>query len=1044
MRQTQKISGFVHSQAYVKAIACLVLACGSTLPTIAANETLSNPSVQSVQQNGITIKGVVVDEQGEPIIGASVVEKGNAKNGTVTDLDGNYVLQLKKSNAPVVVSYIGYKSVTIVKGGKVTLQADNKLLDELVVVGYGTQKKATLTGSVSSIGSDELSKMAATNITNALAGKTAGVIANTRTGEPGADDANILIRGKGTMGDTSPLIVVDGVADRSFGRLNPDDIESISVLKDASAAIYGARAANGVILVTTKRGKAGKVQVKYDGTVSFSQPTRIPEMLNAYEYATYTNEFDKNRGAALTYPETAIQKIKDGSDQISFPDTNWWDAVAKDWATNTQHSLSISGGTEKISFYTSAQYMQQDPIYKNSPQKYKQYQFTTNLDAQINKSIKLSMDILGRRETRDRGVRSTEEMFGYFLTTNPMSAPYYPNGLLRKGFDGVTNNAVLMISDIPGKSNTTNNTLNIKPKVHVDLDVVTKGLYAEGYAALDFNYNNGKTLYTPFDIYQYNSETQEYDNLRSSTGNISLDSWSSNSDRITLNARIGYTRTFGDHKVDAFVSYEQMKYKYNYLYGYRTNFMSSALLDLDFGGTKDTDKSNSGSSDEFARQNWFGRVNYNYKDKYLAEATLRYDGSMNFAKGHRWGLFPAVSAGWVMSEESWFKPLTKAVNFLKLKASYGVMGNDNISAYQYLSTYSYRVGGNANLYAFGTNPSLVQGIYSSTVANPLVTWEKAHSWNAGFSSQFLNGMFGLDFDWFKSARRDILITRNASVPTYSGLILPSENLGKVDNTGFEAVAFYKDHKGDFSWNVSANVTYAKNEVIYMDEAVKTVAWQRITGHSMEGYTLYHATGIYQTQEEVDNSVHLPGAKPGDLIYEDTNGDKQITWDDAVRTDKSATPRWMFGLTLGGSWKGLDFTAFFQGQADAQILVKPTMNMAKEFYDGRWREDASESERLNAKYPRAFMSVSQVDTRNALDSDWWLRDASFVRLKSMEIGYTFPKTLIQHIGLSNARIYVNGNNLFTIDSVKIFDPEMTAGIKGYPIQRSWTFGLNLAF
>ena len=524
MRQTQKISGFVHSQAYVKAIACLVLACGSTLPTIAANETLSNPSVQSVQQNGTTIKGVVVDEQGEPIIGASVVEKGNAKNGTVTDLDGNYTLQLKKSNAPVVVSYIGYKSVTIVKGGKVTLQADNKLLDELVVVGYGTQKKATLTGSVSSIGSDELSKMAATNITNTLAGKTAGVIANTRTGEPGADDANILIRGKGTMGDTSPLIVVDGVADRSFGRLNPDDIESISVLKDASAAIYGARAANGVILVTTKRGKAGKVQVKYDGTVSFSQPTRIPKMLNAYEYATYTNEFDKNRGAALTYPETAIQKIKDGTDQISFPDTNWWDAVAQDWATNTQHSLSISGGTEKMSFYTSAQYMQQNPIYKNSPQKYKQYQFTTNLDAQINKSIKLSMDILGRRETRDRGVRSTEDMFGYFLTTNPMSAPYYPNGLLRKGFDGVTNNAVLMISDIPGKSNTTNNTLNIKPKVHVDLDVVTKGLYAEGYAALDFNYNNGKTMYTPFDIYQYNSETQKYDNLRSSTGNISLDS----------------------------------------------------------------------------------------------------------------------------------------------------------------------------------------------------------------------------------------------------------------------------------------------------------------------------------------------------------------------------------------------------------------------------------------------------------------------------------------------------------------------------------------
>lgn len=302
----------------------------------------------------------------------------------------------------------------------------------------------------------------------------------------------------------------------------------------------------------------------------------------------------------------------------------------------------------------------------------------------------------------------------------------------------------------------------------------------------------------------------------------------------------------------------------------------------------------------------------------------------------------------------------------------------------------------------------------------------------------------MDFDWFKSARRDILITRNASVPTYFGLSLPSENLGKVDNTGFEAVAFYRDHKGDWSWNVTANVTYAKNKVKYMDEATKTPEWQRVTGHSMDGYTLYQAKGIYQTQEEVDNSVHLDGAKPGDLIYEDTNDDGKITFDDAVRTDKSATPRWMFGLTLGGSWKGIDLTAFFQGQADAQILVKPTMNMAKDFYDGRYREDATAEENAHAKWPRAFMSVSQVNDNDALDSDWWLRDASFVRLKSLEIGYTFPKSLIQHIGLTNARIYVNGNNLFTIDSVKIFDPEMTAGIKGYPIQRSWTFGLNLAF
>lgn len=1041
MRQTHSLESLMHSDVYIKATACMALGLVvGILPSNAAATTAPIRSVQVVDQSNVTVQGTVTDANGEPIIGASVVEKDNAKNGTITDIDGKYSLRVKRG-AKVIISYIGFTSQEVT-GGDVTLKEDATELAEMVVVGYGTQKRATLTGSVSQIGSEDLSKMAATNITNVLAGKTAGVIANTRTGEPGENDATILIRGKGTLGDTSPLIVVDGVADRSFGHLNPDDIESISILKDASAAIYGARAANGVILVTTKRGKSGKVQVNYNGNVSFSQPTRIPEMLNAYEYATYVNEFDKSMGQTLTYPETAIQKIKDGSDQISFPDTNWWDAVAGDWATSTQHSVSVSGGNEKLSFYTSAQYMYQSPIYKNSPQKYQQYQFTTNIDAQLNKSIKLSMDILGRREVRNRGVYSTDDLFGYFLTTNPMAAPYYPNGLLHIGYDGATNNAVLMISDTPGTSDTTNNVLNLKPKIHVDLDVITPGLYAEAYAALDFNFNKGKTVRQPYDIYSYDSTTGEYTNNRSATGNISVGSWSSDADRFTLNARIGYARTFAEkHKVDAFVSYEQMKYKYNYLYGYRTNFLSSALPDLDFGGTADADKDNSGNSTEEARQNWFGRVNYNYMDKYLAEFTLRYDGSMNFAPGHRWGLFPSFSTGWVMSEEEFFKPLTSVVNFLKLKASYGVMGNDAISAYQYLATYSYR---GDNLYAFGTTPSLAQSIYQTRTANPLVTWETAKTWNIGFSSQFLKGKFGLDFDVFKSMRRDILITRNASVPTYSGLTLPAENLGKVNNSGFEAIAFYKDHKGDFSWNVTANVTYAKNKVVYEDEAEKTPEWQRVTGSSMDGYTVYHAMYIYQTQEDIDATPHLPGTKVGDLRYYDTNDDGEITWDDAIRTDKSATPRWMFGLTLGGAWKGIDFTAFFQGQADAQILVQPTMNMAKDFYDGRWREDATAEENAAAKWPRAYMSNSQVDNRNSQTSDWWMRDASFVRLKSLEIGYTLPKTLIAPLGLTNLRVYLNGNNLFTIDGVNIFDPEMTSGIKGYPIQRSWTFGLNVSF
>lgn len=1032
------------SKALLKATTCLLLTSGIGIsPAFASPE--SNELVTERVQQTSTINGKVTDANGEAIIGASVTVKGATSNGTITDLDGKFNLDAP-ANATLVISYVGYKTIEIPVNGKktltITLKEDTEMLDEVVVVGYGTQKKATLTGSVSSVGGDDIKKMSPVNITNTLAGKTAGVIANTRTGEPGEDNADILIRGKGTLGSTSPLIVVDGVADRSFGRLNPDDIESISVLKDASAAIYGARAANGVIVVTTKRGKEGKVKVNYNGNLSFSQPTRIPEMLNSYQYATYVNEFDASQGNNPTYPETAMAKILDGSDPISFPDTDWWGEVAKNWATNTQHSLSVSGGNDKLSFYSSAQYMYQDAIYRNSPQDYNQYQFTTNIDAQINKAVKFSMDILGRQEVRNRGVWSTEDLFGYFLTTNPMSAPYFPNGLLRIGYDGVTRNAVLMVSDIPGTNKTTNNSINLKPKIRIDLDIITPGLYAEGYAALDYTFNNGKSVNTPYDIYSYSSATGEYTNNRDATGAISVNSWSNNSNTITLNARIGYSRTFNDiHRIDAFASYEQSKYQYNGLSGYRTNYLSSALPDLDFGSKVDADKDNGGNSSETARQNWFGRVNYGYKDKYLAEVTLRYDGSMNFAPGHRWGLFPSLSAGWVISEEEFFAPLTDAVNFLKIKGSWGMMGNDNITAYQYLSIYSFNKD---KSYAFGTNPSYVQGVYETRTANPLVTWEKAKTWNVGFSAQFLQGKFGLDFDYFQSRRNDILITRNASVPTYSGLSLPAENLGKVKNHGFEIVTSYRDRAGDFEWGATGNVTYANNEVIYMDEAANTPQWQKATGHPIDGMIMYKALGIYQTQEEIDATPHLSGTKPGDLQYQDTNGDKKITWDDAVRIDKSTTPKWIFGLTLNGSWKGIDLNVFFQGQADAQQLVMPGMNMATDFYEGRWMESNTPEQNAAAKWPRAFMKAAAVDNRNSQSSTWWLRDASFVRLKSMELGYTFPRNLTKHIGVEKLRIYANGNNLFTIDSMGIFDPEMTAGIGGYPIQRTLTFGANVTF
>ncbi len=665
------------------------------------------------------------------------------------------------------------------------------------------------------------------------------------------------------------------------------------------------------------------------------------------------------------------------------------------------------------------------------------------------------MDILGRQEVRNRGVYSTEDLFGYFLTTNPMAAPYYPNGLLRVGYDGVTNNAAVKVTDIPGTNKTTYSTLNLKPRLRVDLDVITKGLYVEGYAALDFHFNDGKQINNPYDVYQYDAATDSYINRRDATGSISVNQWFNKDKTITLNARLGYSHDFkGGHHVDAFIAYEQSKYDYTGISAYRTNYLSTTIPEIFAGSDVAKDKDNSGSSNVTARQNYFGRINYAYKDKYLTEFTMRYDGSMNFAPGHRWGVFPAFSLGWVMSEEEFFQPLKNVVSFFKVKGSWGMMGNDNVTAYQYMSQYKFIDLNNTSSMCFGDE--VVKAIYESRTANPLITWEKAKTWNLGFSSQFLDGKFGLDFDYFQSRRNDILITRNASIPTYSGLVLPAENLGKVKNHGLELIATYRDHSGDFSWGITGNFTYANNKVVYEDEAASTPEWQRRTGHPIDGMVLYKALGIYQTQEQVDNTPHIAGAKPGDLIYQDTNGDGNITWDDAIRLDKSATPKIIFGLTLNGAWKGWDLNVFFQGQADAEQLVQPTMNMATDFYEGRWIETNTAEQNATAKWPRAFIKQTYGDAWNGVASTWWLRDASFVRLKSIELGYTLPKMWTKSIGIENARIYVNGNNLFTIDGMKICDPEAgmfkntdgyvveSGGVRGYPLQRMITVGANVTF
>ncbi len=1029
---------------------CLALACGAGVVSAYAVEP---PAALAAPQKGATHKltGTVYDQNNEPVIGASVMVKGTTI-GTATDIDGKFTLNVP-AKGTLIVSYVGYVAQEIALNGqtelRVDLKEDTASLDELVVVGYGVQKKATLTGSVSSVGGEDIKKVSAANLSNTLAGKTAGIIANTRSGEPGEDSAEITIRGKGTLGSTGPLIVVDGVADRSFSRLNPEDIESISVLKDASAAIYGARAANGVILVTTKRGKEGKVKVNYNGSYSWAQPTRIPKMLNSYQYATYRNEYDadsRHDSPGLTFGQDALDHYQNHDDLDRFPDTDWWGATAKKWAGRTQHSVSVSGGNEKVSFYSSFQYMWQDALYRKSAQDYSQFQITSNVDARISKALSFSLDILGRQEKRNRGVFSTEDLFGKLLTMFPGAAPYYSNGLPRVGYDGITNNSTVMVTDAPGYNRYKYHILNLKPKVRVDLDVITKGLYAEAYAALDFQFNYGKQLNRPYDLYAL--ENGEYVNKRDMTGQISVSDWSDNSLNSTWNVRLGYNREFNElHDINAFVAYEENRYSSHSLSGYRTNFLSDLLPDLFAGSDVPDDKDNNGYSNVTTRRNVFGRINYTYASKYLAEVTMRYDGSMNFAKKHRWGFFPAFSLGWVISSESFFERAAQTVNFLKLKFSWGKMGNDNIAPYQYLAQYKYGRNpddGSGIYFGTGEDAKLNKGFYLERVANALVTWESSRMINAGFSANFLNNKFGLDFDWFHSVRNDILCYRNASVPYFSGMKLPAENLGKVTNSGVEIVANYRDHAGDFSWSVTGNFTYARNKVNFIDEAADTKPWQRQEGSPIDGMTLYNAIGIYQNWDQVNSTPHIEGAAPGDLIYVDTDGNGTITWDDAVRYDYSPTPRIIYGLTLTGEWKGIDLSVFFQGQGQAKQLVQPTMNMATDFYEGRWREGNTEQENLNARWPKAFMGQTYGDQWNGVASTWWLRSANFLRLKSLEIGYTLPRKWWGNSGIDNIRIYFNGSNLFTIDNYKVADPEVDNAILSYPLQRSLTFGAGITF
>jgi TonB-linked SusC/RagA family outer membrane protein len=844
------------------------------------------------QQN---IRGKVVGADSLALANVSVSVKGS-QAGTRTGADGHFALNAP-ANAILIITHLGYVAQQYALNGQsnitITLQPENRSLNEVVVVGYGTKKRANLTGAISSVSGAELEKTPTANLTNAIAGQLPGVIANSRSGEPGNDNAEIFIRGKSTLGNSGALVVIDGIPDRAggFARLNPADIESLTVIKDATAAIYGARSANGVILVTTKRGKTGKPVLSVGTNWGLTQPTRVPEMLSSYGYAVATNEYDKLVGQQITWPDADIQKFKDGSDPLGHPNTDWWQDVMKRSSLQQNHVVSLKGGTDKIKYFLSGQYQDQDGIYKGDAASYKQSQARANIDVAVTSKFKVGLDALLRNENRN-AAKSGYDAGGIFRElwlAYPYLTSVYPNGMVGVGIGGGPDNSMTYItSGEAGYQRFNNKYLQTKVNFNWNLSSITDGLYLDGYYAYDFTLSKTKAFTkTPPPAYRYNTATGDYTQVTSTIA-PSLFEQRGDINQNLINIRLGYNKTFGDHTIEAFAAFERFKGTTDIINASRNNYLSNSIDQL-FAGSLIGQQNNSQAA-QAARVNFIGRASYSYKNKYLLDYNMRYDGSQNFPQGKRYGFFPGVSAGWRISQEDFFT--SSVINELKLRASWGRTGNDNVSAFNYLQTYLLGTGFG---YSLGSGASQVSSLVLGPTPNPNITWEIASTTDIGIESQFFNGKFGLNVDVFRSMRSNILITRSESVPLYTGLTLPNENLGRVLNRGIEVEAIY-NNKGDkeFTYSIRGNITYVKNKVIFMDEAPNIPSYQQKTNLPIDSWFLYQSDGIYQNQQEIDNSPHPAGTAPGDIRYKDVNGDGAINDLDKVRTPLTRTPEIIFG------------------------------------------------------------------------------------------------------------------------------------------------------
>ena len=1022
----------------------MVLFLGTLFSGTISTATASGAnSFATTQQAGIC-KGLVKDATGESAIGASVVVKGTT-NGTITDFDGNFSLDGIKKGDVIVISYVGYQTQEIKWNGSplnVILKEDSKTLSEVVVVGYGTQKKANLSGSVAMVDSKELENRPIQNVSSGLQGLMPGVAITGTNGAPGQDAGKIRVRGIGTLNEAGPYILVDGIETGTLSAVDPNDIESISVLKDAaSAAIYGSKAANGVVLITTKRGKTGQTKISYSGYLSFQNATNMIERMGSYEYASLLNQALEAEGMSKRFNDTELQKFKDGNDPL-YPDTDWYDLAYKTGVQH-RHNVNINGGSENVKYMASLGYLNQTGILPNAGRE--QFNARTNLDMKINKRLSARMNLsFIKNDYSDASSAyyggSSDQIIRQLNLIAPWIVARYDDGTWGTISDG----SPIAWLDSGMKVNRDN--YNFSGMAAVDYEIFD-GLKL----TLQGAYINNLQNYNYFQKYIKYNENKESDPSQ-------LDERFYKWDRTNYDALLNYNKNFGKHNIKGLLGWHTEKYNYKYQKAVRKKFPNNELTDMNAGDA--STQSNEGYTAELAMISWFARINYDFAGKYLLEANIRADASSRFAEGHRWGYFPSFSGAWRISEEAFMESAKDSwLSGLKIRASWGQLGNqDALSGsdndyYPALNTYNLD-----SKYAFGG--SLNSGYYQRKYRLETISWEKASTWGVGVDFTLFNKLNG-SLDYYN--RKTTGIIMDVTVPKEFALDAYKDNVGSMRNSGIEINLSYNTKIGQVDFGIAGNFSYNKNEILdlgggdpnkYLD-ATDGYSQRNKVGEAMNSYYIYRADGFFNSQEEADAYTAKYGYpfgktfKAGDLRYVDTNKDGKLTADDREYCG-SSDPKIIYGFNINAGWKGIDLSLMFNGAAGVKRLFDGYEVYGNFSGDAAhpatiWR-DAWTPDNHDASMPRIFYDTNSASSSRSVQSDFWLQDTSYLRLKNLQLGYTLPKGWLNSVGVENIRIYYSVENLLTFDKMKInIDPESTSQrLSSYPLLRTHAFGVNVTF